>query len=505
MRKSTSSPSVSVRRTYLDTPLIEFSDHPDDWWRIRDAVRGVQIFGSIGSGKTSGSGQTIAMNYLSHGFGGLVLCAKPGEAKDWLKYAEKAGRSDDIILFQEGSKYQFNFLEYESTRPTKGGGLTFNLTELFMTAFKMGQRISGSNSEEREKFWENALKRCINRLIDILKLSGEKVSVFNMVEVLNTAPLDIKTAVEISQLEDEQIEKLCKANLCIKCLYHAGVNSVSPQQIRDFNLVSNYFLRDFAMLDDRTRSNIKETFLGYAEPFLSGILNDHFTTTINITPEDTFEGKIIIMDFSVKDYLVSGIYAQCLFKYLWQQAVERRTVTDDTKPVFLWVDESQYFVNEYDTIFQTTARSSRACTVFLTQNISNYHAQMGGKESDARVSSLLGNLATTIFHANSDSKTNQYASIMIGNALGNKGNISINRDAHLNYTTGKTESLNSGYMPQVEPRLFTTLKAGGEQNNCQVEGVIVVSGKVWSDGKNFNYVMFEQNSDELEPEENIEI
>ncbi len=486
------SSNSSNNSSYLDTTLFKFSDHAADWWTIRDAVRGVQIFGGIGSGKTSGSGRTIAKQYLQHGFGGLVMCAKPDEAEEWIKYARECGREQDIILFQEGSKWQFNALDYENSRTSKGGGLTFNLTELFMTIFKIGQRISGSDAEEKERFWDNSLKRCINRTIDLLKLSEEKLSVFNMVEILNTAPLDGQAMSDICEWEDDAIIKWGETNLCIKCLYNAGEKAKSSKEQRDFDLVFNFFLRDFALLDGKVKSTIKEMFLGYAEPFLSGILNDHFANDTNLTPEDTFDGKIIIMDFSVKDYLISGIYAQSLFKYLWQQSVERRAVEDDTKPVFLWVDESQYFVNEYDTIFQTTARSSRACTVFLTQNISNYFAQMGGKSAHAKVNSLLGNLSTMIFHTNTDADTNEYASRLIGNDLINTGGVNKQMNAHFNYATSLTKTLTSQFGPVVQPSRFTTLRSGGEQNDYEVEAYIIVSGRKWSDDRNFYEVIFDQ-------------
>ena len=479
---------------YLDTPILKFSQSPSEWWTIRDAVRGVQIFGGIGSGKTSGSGQTIARKYLEHGFGGLVLCAKPDEAAEWVKYAKQAGREEDIILFQEGSQWQFNALEYESSRTSKGGGLTFNLTELFMAIFKMGQRITGSGGEEKERFWDNSLKRCINRIIDLLKLSGEKLSVYNMVELLNTAPVDGKAMNDITELEDAEIIKWGQKSLCIKCLYNAGENAKSIKEDRDFLLVFNYFLRDFALLDDKVKSTIKEMFLGFAEPFLSGILNDHFANDSNVTPEDSFNGKIIIMDFSVKDYLVSGIYAQSLFKYLWQQAVERRTVTETTKPVFLWVDESQYFVNEYDTIFQTTARSSRACTVFLTQNISNYFAQIGGQGASAKVNSLLGNLSTVIFHANTDAETNEYASRLIGHDIVLLTGAGL-QNQHFSLERTESENISSQYMPQVKPMEFTVLKTGGEVNNYKVEAITMISGRKWANGKNHIRLSFTQNHD----------
>ena len=45
-------------------------------FRIADALTGVCAFGATGSGKTSGVAKHLALGYLAHGFGGLVLCAK---------------------------------------------------------------------------------------------------------------------------------------------------------------------------------------------------------------------------------------------------------------------------------------------------------------------------------------------------------------------------------------------------------------------------------------------
>lgn len=58
---------------------------------IRNAVTGVQIFGGIGSGKSSGSGKTLAYSFLKNGFGGIVLTGKIDETETWLKYAEATG------------------------------------------------------------------------------------------------------------------------------------------------------------------------------------------------------------------------------------------------------------------------------------------------------------------------------------------------------------------------------------------------------------------------------
>lgn len=70
----------------------------------------------------------------------------------------------------------------------------------------------------------------------------------------------------------------------------------------------------------------------------------------------------------------------------------------------------EFFINSHDVKFQTTARSSRACTVYLTQNLPNYISALG----ENLTYSLLGNLQTKIFHQNSETKTNKYASEIIG-------------------------------------------------------------------------------------------
>jgi hypothetical protein len=488
----TSSVSENHKQFNLNLPLLKFSDNPADWWLLRDAVRGTQVFGALGSGKSSGSGRTIAQAFLRNGFGGLVLCAKPDEATEWYKYAHSCGRGDDLIIFNEGSKWRFNPLQYETTRGGKGAGLTYNLTELFMAVFKMGQRISGSNAEEKEQFWNNALRRCVNRIIDLIKLAGEELSIQNMVEIISLAPFGEKLDRFHSLQDDNQLLKWAESDFFFHCLLQADEKADTPQKQRDYTLVKNFYFRDWSHMDERVRSNIKEMFLGFCEPFLSGILNDHFVKDSNLLPEETFQGKIIVLDFSVKEYMVSGIYAQCLYKYLWQQAVERRQVNIDTTPVFLWQDESQYFVNEYDTIFQTTARASKTCTVLLTQNISNYYAQMGGQESKAKVDSLLGNLATKIFHGNNDSETNSWASNVIGHDLVAIESGSMQKSA-FSFNTTRGESYAMQLMPQVLPVEYTMLKGGGEENGFEVQGIITLSGRKWSNGKNFRKLTFKQS------------
>lgn len=468
----------------LTTPLIKFSKNPKDWWTIRDAVRGTQIFGGIGSGKSSGSGKTIAKAFLSNGYGGLVLCAKPDEREQWVRYAKETGRTNDLIIFSEGSKYQFNPLQYELSRTGKGAGEVFNLTNLFMEIYKMGNRFTGNGSSgESERYWDNALKRCLNRMIQLLNMANRELSILNMRRLISSSPMSHEVE-SLADMSDNQMMEWASKNYCMSCILEAGSNVQMEDEVEEYELVYDYFMREFANLPKKTRPTIMESFLGLAEPFTSGILKKHFSSNTNLYPEDTHKGKIIILDFPVKEYLASGVYAQGIFKLLWQQATERRDVNILPKPVFLWVDEAQLFLSSYDQIFQTTARSSRACTVFISQNISNYYVSIGGQKPEARVDSLLGNLSTKIFHANNDNVTNEWAAKTISKAFKRIESVNVGQQDSI--------GLAMQFHWQVEPRQFTILKSGGEENDFKVQGVITIAGKEWSNGKNYIFKSFNQ-------------
>lgn len=466
---------------------------------IARMLQGTQIFGGTGSGKSSGSGAAIAQAFLKSGFGGLVLCAKPDEKKTWMKYAEITGTSKDrFVIFGVESGLQFNPIRYENERKGEGGGDTLNLVDLIMNIHLLGQNyMSGGGGGGNEMFWDNALRRCLSRSIDLLKGAGEPLSIENMRKIVSSAPKS-ENIMEYRRLLGEllkgreedakrQLEQFMLESYCMGCLSKSlqnldGIENKDEEEARySYNLVENYFMREFAFLSDRTRSSIEEYFFGLVEPFSSGILRRFFVgerVDPQLMPENTYmDGKIIILDFSVKDHLLAGIYAQGLYKYIWQQCMERRRPLEDgyQNPVFLWADESQYFINpNYDTLFQTTARSSLVCTVYLTQSINNYYFAMGSRSPEARAKALLANMGTKIFHANSDFETNHWASQMIGVKKGFMGS----RENRLE--PGVEERLSEQLLLQVQPNRFARLAFGREENDRKVEAVIVTTGGRWT-------------------------
>src|ERR1700748_1478607 len=109
----------------LDRVIYSFNNQES--FTIGNACEGVQIFGGIGSGKTSGSGEALARAFLREGFGGVGLCAKKDVLDDWKRYAQQTGRQDQVLVFDASGDFVFPFLQYEIEREGEGAGFTDNL------------------------------------------------------------------------------------------------------------------------------------------------------------------------------------------------------------------------------------------------------------------------------------------------------------------------------------------------------------------------------------------
>lgn len=513
--------------TDLDHGILDLGD--GDIFTLRNACEGIQIFGAIGSGKTSGSGKTIALSYLRAGFGGIVLTGKIGERKRWKDYMKHAQRDNDIVVFGEDEEHKFNPLLYEMSRPGKGAKRTENLTTLFTSLVRLGNRIDGgSGGGGNDPFWDLALKRCTKASLDLLVLSREELSITNMVKLITETPIKdaqgykaafrsyIKRMLDelkrkkiseekgkeykpkpMSDEVKERAEKLEK-NFMFYCLIKAKLNlqhraesssKEAKNNRRTYAVVEQYFLNDLPSMPEKTRMSVTEMLLAFAGPFRSGLLAEYFSEGLSeeIKPEKTFtEGKVIIIDFPVKDYLQVGLFAQMIYKRLFQQAVERRDTEIHPRPVFLWIDEAQYFLSEEDMMFQTTARSARACTVMITQNISNYYSTIGGNNARARVDSLLGNLVTKIFHANNDHVTNEYASKTIAQTEQKEESSTAGGDG------GASVQIKKVLKYQINPVEFTKLKRGTKESKYVVDGIITML-KPFTNEMNYKSIPFNQN------------
>jgi hypothetical protein len=253
-------------------------------------------------------------------------------------------------------------------------------------------------------------------------------------------------------------------------LYHDPAVALPQREAEQY---VRYFGQTFGQLDQKTRSNIVITLNAEIGPFLRGPLHDLFCTHTNIIPEVTHAGVVLILDLPVKRFEQTGVVAQMLMKYIWQKATERRTVGPCTRPVFLFADEAQLFLSSYDLEFQSTARSSRAATVYITQNLPSLYARLGGRNPQDAADAIIGNFQTKIFHSNTDHRTNQWAADMIGREIqirrngnwshGQNAQISHNRNGSWSVQTGTSEGTSWG---RGSGTTYSSSPQGGGQFGC---------------------------------------
>lgn len=397
-------PAVLPYVTDLDAPILKLTDR--DRLTLGELMTGTQIFGGTGSGKSSGVGRTLATALLRSGAGGLVLCAKPEEAETWLHYAREAGRLQSVIHVSSGSPWRFNFLDYLLRKD--GIEAASNAVDVLMRAAEASRHAKDRPGGEGDAFWSNAAYQLLSNSILALFSAYGRITTDELYRFLATAP----------QSEAQMMEAgWQQQSFCYATLNRADKAPVHRLEERELLQMVHYWRFDFARLDPKTRGNILITVTSLLARFLRGRLHDLLCTHTTFLPDMCFEGAILLLDLPVKTWQEDGIIAQHIIKYQWQRAAEARMARQRDRvhrPLFLFADESQFFINSYDAEFQSTARSSRVATVYLTQSLPTYYAKIGGAHPEHYANMLLANLTNQVFLANGCHITNRYAADQIG-------------------------------------------------------------------------------------------
>lgn len=104
----------------------------------------------------------------------------------------------------------------------------------------------------------------------------------------------------------------------LQVLLNISNKSFPESDEEDVDMIMKYWLREFPKIGEKTSSIILESFMGIVESFLNeGILRDQFTSGISdeLLPETIYEkGKIVIIDFPIKEFGIAGIYAATIYK-----------------------------------------------------------------------------------------------------------------------------------------------------------------------------------------------
>jgi hypothetical protein len=472
-RRSTGRQQTKVPHTFppkpresdwsLNLPLVRFSERAEDIWTLSDSFQGVSIMGENGSGKTSGSGKRFARKFLQNGFGGLVLCFKTDEAELWRSYLEDAGREADGRFFGVDEAFRFNFMDYEA----EGSGVDFaeNLVTLLVDIASVQKRTEPTGSEAH--FWLPQKKKLLRNAMTLLLLAKAPIQLRTLYEMIVSAPKEPRQTTSPDWQQQSFLFGL---------LEQAHQTSSNHPE---WKLITNYWMTERPTLASKTRETVDADFTGMFDPLTRGKIGELFGTTTNLTPDDIFNGKVVVINIPVARYREVGQFAALIWAQLFQRAVDRRIYTPpETRPVFLWEDEAHYFTIEQDALFQTTARSKGISVVRLTQNIPNF-LDAYGRDGKHKVDTLLGNHATKIFHRNGDPTTNEWASKVIAKETTYKHSISTSGSVHTAIGLNSQTSVSEVEEDSCPPKEFIGLKNGGKKNNYVVEGILFQSGRLW--------------------------
>lgn len=444
---------------------------------LRDLYSGTQIFGSTGSGKTSGSMAALCKGLFAVGAGALCLCAKRDDSVLYRRYARECGREKDVMLFGPESGLFYNFIDSELSQGGSGPGLVTNLTALLSAVGDLGDGGKGGSGSGDNVYFQKASDQLCRNSLEVLVQANGRVTIPDLQRFVSTTPNSLdEVASRDWQASSYFFQSLRRAEKVLK----------SECQRKDYELAVTYFMNEWAPMSGRTRSSILSMLTSSLDLLSRGAARDLLSSpTSNVSPEMCWEGAIVIVDIPALVYHDIARLIGVIMKFCWQRAAMRRDLSKGDRPMAIISDESHLFAAKPDWEFQAVARGTNTATIYSTQSISNY-LEVFGHNSDARVHSLLGNLQNQFFHQLTDTKTVSYVQELIGKRRQTlfNGNISNSggwMDAILPGSDRQSVSGGFGesFDHELQARDLNSLPKGGPAQDWKVGAILYQGGKTF--------------------------
>lgn len=449
----------------IDRVLLQLG--PRDTLTFREAGH-ISVMGASGSGKTSTLGSLILLAHLTAGHGGLILSAKDERPRVEAACAY-AGRRDDLVIVDETAAESVNFMGHIARTARSGSALA--ASEVLAA---VGEALSSNRQgAATDPFWIEGPNRASRAALTLCQYADEAPSPERIARILGSAPQD----------RDERAEPDWQDSSYCAALIERAIENCSGDLPPDLRQAVEYLLTDLPMLGDKTRSSLLETLATRIDYLCREPLHGMFSCGTTVTPDDTFQGKVILLDFQTLKNGQRAKIAAVIWKILFQIAVQARDPAVGL-PVFLMADEAQEHVLQRDAAFLAVAREYRCSVIYLSQTRSNYDSVLGRGAADA----LLGNFQTHAFLSNVG-VTNEWAAGLLAKTWQNHVSISQGGNEKAGSATGVQStfnaSLSKSFDDQIPPHSFTQLRSASPQNGGIADAVVFTSGKSWASGKNY--------------------
>ena len=458
-------PQWDLDQAILDLPQEEIG------LTLRDAVAGgFLITGNPGTGKSSSTFRTLIIAMLRLGAGGVIFSAKPNDTAHYRSWGASCDRQQDIIEITGDSRHCCDAFAYEDAM---SGG---NVEGTVQLPRKIRELMERGKQSKSETFFVQAEEVAMRNSLTGIRASGNRVSMSLMAEILNTAP----------KSPDEVWSKSNQQQTCQRILDQATarLGDMTPSEQRDFKLAGDYFFQQIpGMNGGKTLGCILMGIQACSDLFIRGQVGDIWASESSFVPDLMEGGGILLHGLDPKSSGEEvGLTSATVLKTLCQRAAERRGEGDgkrNRRPLFIAIDEAQLLLSEAEASMLATCRSAGVVVILATQNISGIDRVLSsGSGSTTSTDTLLGLIGTHIIHRNTDVRTCEYYSSLIGSETQWRGNVSGTWiDGSESTTAGASESYERSVPAHM---LSTNMRCGGPANDFFCDAVLFSGGRTFN-------------------------
>jgi TraM recognition site of TraD and TraG len=460
----------------LDQVLLTYPT--GDTMTLGDWHRGIAVYGSIGTGKSSSSGLALARAMLAlPNSSGAIYASNPDDGPWWRERFHEAGRPGDLKEFSPTGKERWNILNCEQKERVIDGVKRPGTDARGMTKYLMtiGESLSDAKGGKDEQFWKMMQERYLFCGIEAVRQGHGHVDAPALSRFFSNA------AFAPDQLDSEK----WKAGFHNQTLKAASERRKSSIEASDFQLVRDMFLGEFPNTDDRVRMSVLAGINNTLHALNSGMVREIVSTTTTADADDYGKGIYHLFNFPVSEFGASGKAIYAAAKYSAQRWILRRDYRPGDPTVTLWGDEFWHVANPGDLEFLSESRKHGGTLVAITQSINNHAIAMGDANDKRQSEAFTGLFGTKIFHV-VDPPTAEYASRLVGQAMQETygGNQQAPGDL-MDQMLGIGQwagNVNQGIRALIEPREFMIGRTGGKVNNYIADSWLIRSGQLFRDG-----------------------
>jgi hypothetical protein len=311
------------------------------------------ITGTIGTGKTASAMYPFtkqAMFYKTYDPnlkpGMLILDVKGNFYKQVVKFAEEAGRKDDVIIIELGGEYKYNPVHKPNLRPL----VLANRSKTVLSLFSPRGTSDG--------YWLDKAELLIAECIKLSRLYNGGYTTF----------------VEINKLVNNKVY----LNTRISELIEDSSNGLlTDEEDEEFETTLDYFDNEYTNLSENTLSIIQSVVTQMTQFFYTDPeIRNTFSPSINELNFEGFQdvidkGKIVILKMNIAQYRNLAKTIAAYMKLEFQSEVMQRLIREGAnvnRPVYFIADEFQEFITATDAEFFAQSREPKCVNIVATQS-----------------------------------------------------------------------------------------------------------------------------------------